>query len=64
MPKKEVSYSLIGQGFLEEKTGQRIIEVLLILQHLETAGVRGRTEREVQTSHLRLQDAAHLQLRL
>lgn len=35
MPEKEMSYSLIGQGFLEEETGQRIIEVLLILEHLE-----------------------------
>lgn len=30
-----MSYSLIGQSFLEKETGQRIIEVLLILQHLE-----------------------------
>lgn len=35
MPEKEMSYSLIGQSLLEEETGQRIIEVLLILQHLE-----------------------------
>lgn len=35
MPEKEMSYSLIGQSFLEKETGQRIIEVLLILQHLE-----------------------------
>lgn len=30
MPEKEMSYSLIGQGFLEEKTGQGIVQILLI----------------------------------
>lgn len=68
MPEKEMSYSLIGQGFLEEETGQRIIEVLLILEHLEEQERKeGERERrckgEVQTSHLRLHDA-HLQLRM
>lgn len=35
VPEKEMSYSLIGQSFLEEEPGQRIIKVLFILEHLE-----------------------------
>lgn len=30
MPEKEMSYPLIGQGLFEEKTGQGIVEILLI----------------------------------
>ena len=36
MPEEEVSYALIGQGFLQEEPGQRVVQVLLVLQNLET----------------------------
>lgn len=30
VPEKEMSYSLIGQSFLQEKTDQGIVEILFI----------------------------------
>lgn len=34
MPKEEMSYPLIGQSLLQQKAGQWVIEVLLVLQNL------------------------------
>lgn len=60
MPEEEVSYPLIGQRFLDQEASQRVVQVHLILQHLETQFVPSASGGHFPLQVMRLSVKAYL----